>query len=71
MKQGNPTKRFGIIALIGAMLGGLTKKTEGVTDGDLIYRRNMLLTNNGKAPIPSKFLNQRQKRKIKRQTNNY
>lgn len=71
MKQGNPTKRFGIIALIGAMLQGIVKRPEDVTDGDLIYRRNMLLTNNGKAPIPNRFLNQRQKRKIKRQTNNY
>lgn len=71
MKQGNPTKRFGIIALIGAMLQSIVEKPEGVTESDLIYRRNMLLTNNGKAPIPSKFLNQKQKRKIKRQTNNY
>ena len=33
--------------------------------------RTNALTNGGRAPIPSKMLNQRQKRKLNRQTNNY
>lgn len=68
MEQGNPTKRFGLIALIGAMLSGLTSKPEGVTEQDLHSRRTMLLTNGGLAPIPSRVLNQRQKRKRYRQS---
>jgi hypothetical protein len=72
MKQGNPNKRkFGIIALIGAMLAGLTAKPEGVNDVDLQYRRASILTNGGVAPIPRKVPNQRQKRKLNRQTNNF
>ena len=31
MKQGNPTKRFGLVALISAMISGLTSRPEGVT----------------------------------------
>lgn len=53
------------------MLGGLTSKPDGVTDGYLHQHKAMLLTNGGKAPIPAKFLNQRQKRKRNRQTNNF
>jgi len=63
MKQGNPTRRFGIIALIGAMLSGLTARPKGVTEQDLQQRRTVLLTNGGMAPIPTRVLNQRQKRK--------
>ena len=71
MKQGNPNKRMGIIAIIGAMLGGLAKKPDGIEDMDLIRRRNEIITNGGLAPIPAKFMNQRQKRKRNRQTNNF
>ena len=71
MKQGNPTRRFGLVALIDAMLSGLAKKPDGVKDTDLQQRRTMLLTNGGNAPIPSKFLNQKQKRKLARQTNRF
>jgi|JI9StandDraft_1071089.scaffolds.fasta_scaffold196397_2 hypothetical protein len=71
MKQGNPTKRFGLVALLGAMLGGLMKRPEGVTEHDLQQRRTYVLTNGGRAPIPTKVLNQRQKRKLNRQTNNF
>lgn len=71
MKQGNPTRRFGLVALIGAMLSGLTSKPQGVTEQDLQQRRTYVLTNGGKAPIPHRVLNQRQKRKRNRQTNNY
>jgi hypothetical protein len=71
MKQGNPTRKFGIIAAIGAMLSGLMSKPEGTTNEHLQVRKNFLLTNGGAAPIPSRFLNQRQKRKLQRQTNRY
>jgi len=71
MKQGNPTRRFGLVALIGAMLSGLTSMPENVTALELHQRKSVLLTNGGKAPIPQRFLNQRQKRKLNRQTNNY
>jgi len=71
MKQGNPTKRFGIVALIGAMLAGLTAKPKGVTEQDLQVRRASVLTNGGKAPIPQRLPNQRQRRKLNRQTQRY
>lgn len=60
MKQGNPTKRFGLVALISAMISGLTST-------DLVQRKNNVLINGGCAPIPSKFPNQRQKRKLAEQ----
>ena len=69
MKQGNPTRRFGIIATIGAMLSGLMSMPTNVTAQNLQQRRTMLLTNSGNAPIPHKMLNQRQKRKHNRQGN--
>ena len=71
MKQGNPTKRTGVIALIAAMLSGMKSKPEGVSHKDLIQRKSFLLTNGGVAPIPARLLNQRQKRKRFRQTNCY
>jgi len=64
MKQGNPTKRFGLVAFISAMISGLASRPEGVTHGELVQRKNMILTNGGRAPIPSKIPNQRQKRKL-------
>lgn len=67
MKQGNPTKKFGLVALIGAMISGLVERPKGVTVEELAYRKNMVLTNGGRSPIPSKFLNQRQRRKLARQ----
>ena len=71
MKQGNPTKRFGIIALIGAMLSGMTSRPEGVSNSDLQQRRTILLTNGGRAPIPFKTQNQKQRRKQVRQMQGY
>ncbi len=64
MKQGNTTKRFGLVALLSAMLGGMVRKPEGTTDADLHQRRNMVLTNGGRAPIPYRLPNQRQRRKL-------
>ena len=63
MKQGNPTKRFGIIALISAMIAGLTSRPENTSVKDLHQRRSVLLTNGGAAPIPQRLPNQRQRRK--------
>ena len=64
MKQGNPTKRFGLVALIGAMIAGLTSKPKGVTTQDLQARRLHVLINGGVAPIPHRIPNQRQRRKL-------
>ena len=64
MKQGNPKKRFGLVSLISAMISGLTSRPEGVTTTDLVQMKNNVLINGGRAPIPSKFPNQRQKRKL-------
>lgn len=53
------------------MLSGMVSRPEGMSDAEIHERRASLLTNGGRAPIPHKMLNQRQKRKLKRQTNNY
>lgn len=71
MKQGNPNKKRGIIALISAMIAGMTSRPEGVGHTELVQRRSYLLTNGGVAPIPTRVLNQRQRRKRNRQTNNF
>lgn len=71
MKQGNQTKRFGIISLLGAMISGMASRPADMEHKDLVQRRTYLLTNGGIAPIPSRMLNQRQKRKLKRQTGRY
>ena len=71
MKQGNPTKRFGLLALISAMLGGLISRPQGVTDQELHQRKTFVLMNGGRAPIPNRMKNQRQKRKSQRQTNTH
>jgi hypothetical protein len=71
MKQGNPTKKFGMIAFISAMLSGMAKRPEGIEHQDLVKRRTTLLTNGNIAPIPFRTMNQRQRRKLKRQTQNF
>lgn len=69
MKQGNPNrKRFGIIALISAMISGLTSRPEKMDVAELQQRRAFILTNGGRAPIPTRVLNQRQRRKRAAQT---
>jgi hypothetical protein len=51
MKQGNPTrKRFGLVALINAMIGGMMSRPEGVNVEDLQKRRAHVLANGGMAP---------------------
>jgi hypothetical protein len=68
MKQGNSRKIFGLIAMISAMMGGILARPKGVTHQDLEVRKSILLTNGGRAPIPNRVLNQRQKRKQYRQS---
>lgn len=65
-------KKVGIIATLSAMLNGLMGKPG--TDQQIIdvsYRKNYLLTNGYAAPIPNKFLNQKQKRKLNRQVGRF
>lgn len=69
MKQGNPNrKRFGLIALIGAMIAGFTSKPDGMSTQELQQRKAFILTNGGRAPIPNRIPNQRQRRKLAAQT---
>lgn len=68
MKQGNAKKKFGTIALISAIINGAQKMPEGRTVQDLAQQKSNLLINYGRAPIPTKMLNQRQKRKRYRQS---
>ena len=71
MKQGNPTRRFGLIALLSAMIGGTVAMPKGEDTASLSHRKNMVLTNGGAAPIPYKMMNQKQRRKLQRQTQRY
>ena len=64
MKQGNPNKRFGIIALLSAMIAGTKSMPDNLSHHDILTKKRMLLTNGGYAPIPYRLLNQRQKRKL-------
>ena len=68
MKQGNPRKRFGLVALIGAMISGLVDIPKEVSVQELQARRSFVLTNGGNAPIPRRLPNQRQRRKLAAQT---
>jgi len=56
------------LALLAAHLFSVGKSSEGAKHQT---HANTLLVNGYNAPYPYKVLNQRQKRKIKRQTNNY
>lgn len=64
-------RRFGLVALIRAMLTGLAQRPENMDNRDLLERRADLLTNGGRAPLPQRTYNQRQKRKRNRQNNRY
>jgi len=61
----------GTIVLLATMIMGLRQKGQQEYTPQLMHRRTMLLTNGGNAPIPNKILNQRQKRKRNRQTQNF
>jgi hypothetical protein len=65
------SKTLGLIATIAAIFSRSQSLPEGMNHSDLNSIRVTALTNGGRAPIPSKMLNQRQKRKLNRQTNNY
>lgn len=67
MKQGNPQKRLGLIAMIGAILSGALNTGGKIDAPALMQRRNGLILNIGGA-MPRKILNQRQKRKRFRQS---
>ena len=61
-----------ITKFLAAMFMGLMAKSEKAPDdlmmaADYSRQRNYLLTNGGKSPIPTRVLNQRQKRKKIRQ----
>lgn len=63
MKQGNPQKKMGRVAMIAAAIAGLFS---GVGKGSvpvLMKEKSDLLTNRIYGPAPRKILNQRQKRK--------
>lgn len=61
-------KRIGLVALLAAMF----RSPQHVEDrAEILERKNMLLTNYNRAPIPLKFKNQRQKRKLNRQIQNF
>jgi len=64
MKQGNPQRKIGRVAALSAMINNMVSMgSGGVYTKDMMHQKNSLLTNGGVAPIPHKFLNQRQKRK--------
>ena len=66
MKQGNSRKKFGKIAYLMAVIGGLfsSSSTERV---QAMETKNGLIMNYG-GPEPKRVLNQRQKRKRYRQS---
>lgn len=65
------SKTFGLVATIAAIFSGRVGVPEGMNHSDLERIKTAALTNGGRPPIPSKMLNQRQRRKLNRQTNNY
>ena len=69
MKQGNPTRKMGKIAMLMAVIGGMfgsspTQRVEAMKQKD-----NLLLNRGGFSQ--RRVLNQRQRRKRNRQTNNF
>ena len=69
MKQGNPQRKMGRVAVLTAIISGLFGAGDnGYQTPSLMKEKNMLLTNGGVAPIPAKMLNQRQNRKRYRQS---
>lgn len=66
MKQGNPTKKFGRIALLMGIIGGLFNSSSSQRI-EAMKEKNKLILNFG-GPAPRRVLNQRQKRKRYRQS---
>jgi len=71
MKQGNPQKKMGRVAMLAAMISGMLSTGNKAYTMQMMQEKSMLLTNGGRAPIPGKMLNQRQKRKRYRQSHTY
>lgn len=65
-------KGFGIVRLLaGLIAAGMNydrQEAKGYEIALMQRHKGLLLTNGGAAPIPSRFKNQRQKRKLIRQT---
>ena len=65
-------KGFGIVRLLaGLIAAGMNydrTEAKGSEIASMQRHKGFLLTNGGAAPIPSRMLNQRQKRKLKAQT---
>lgn len=59
MKQGNPQKKIGRVALISGMISGMIATGNKDYSMQLMQQKNTLLTNGGRAPIPDRMLNQR------------
>ena len=66
MKQGNPTKKFGRVAMLMALIGGMFNSS-GKEKAEAMREKNGLIMNFG-GPVPRRILNQRQKRKRYRQS---
>lgn len=66
MKQSNlqQPKKVGKVAKLTAMINGMNATGNGKYAIQLMQEKSMLLTNGGRAPIPSSVPNQRQKRKL-------
>lgn len=69
--SGRKGRKLGLVAILGAMIKGALARPGETNVKDLMVHRDMLLTNGGVAPIPPRMPNQRQRRKLNRQTNNF
>lgn len=66
MKQGNPTKKFGRIAMLMAVISGMFNASSSQRAEAMKEKNNLILNFGG--PAPRKIMNQRQKRKRYRQS---
>lgn len=64
-------RAIGQIAMLSAMIATSMRDNQMKDVPALMYRRNELLTNGGLPPIPARMLNQRQRRKLYRQTHTH
>ena len=70
-RQSHSRRKLGIIGLISAMISGMAEKPSDISVNDLQTCRSRLLTNNYMTPYPNRTMNQRQRRKLNRQTKNF
>jgi len=66
MKQGNPQRKMGKVALLMALIGGMFSSLSNQRVQAMQEKNNLILNFGG--PEPRKHLNQRQKRKRYRQS---